>query len=126
MTSYERAERLYEVIKKEFVRDFDSSVELYDNSIDYQDQSGSICVDFETNRVGHIAEMEGRTKKEILDSYFSEEVVDIEFYKSDYGIKMFSIIYEFKNLKDMYYFLRDRWCGFGYPKEIKKIFGVRN
>ena len=125
MTNEQRAKTLYELLKKDSEGCFDVKVGLFENQVSYQDQGGFVAIDFDELTLTHRGNcydtfgMESR--KEIAETYVTENTISLEFWISEYGTLHASITHQYNSLKELHEMM-NTWSLFEYLEGINEIF----
>ena len=125
MNNDQRAQTLYELLKKDSEGCFDVKVERFENQVSYQDQGGFIGIDFDeltlTQR-GNCCDTFGMdSRKEIAETYVTENTINVEFWISKYGSLHASITHQYNSLKELREMM-STWPLFEYLEGIDEIF----
>ena len=106
MTNEERAERLYQLLKKDSEGCFDVKVERFENQVTYKGQGGLIGIDFDElslTQTGDIRDtFDCDSKEDVAEQYVTGETTSLQFYKTHFGSIYATITYKFETLDLLY------------------------
>ena len=102
-TPEQMAKSLYELLLDDSAGCYDTTVDLFEDQVEYEDQGGKIGIDFGTKTftiTGHILEVFNCETRSEVGDYINEDTTHIGFYQRGEATYA-SITYQFKTFEDL-------------------------